>query len=231
MVLEGLLLGLFKFAERKDNAWIGWLADRGLSEHFHWERLILGPWLVVDFSDGGKSELKTWALDVGFDLPTSHTDATNFIFLIQLWGRLGVTTLKDTKICWKPFSASISTSCSHFLHRHKTEPRPERHRLHQEWISYYFPMNSSTHELVRDSQLLHRVKDKSSRWMRTNEIEALKGWKHTCSLWTQKTPFAPTHSMKPLPIPPLAKCSRSQEMLMNGRNGWIYNHSESSITR
>ena len=152
-------------------------------------------------------------------------------FLMQLWGRLGVTTLKDTKICWKPFSASISTSCSHFLHRHKTEPRPERHRLHQEWISYYFPMNSSTHELVRDSQLLHRVKDKSSRWMRTNEIEALKGWKHTCSLWTQKTPFAPTHSMKPLPIPPLAKCSRSQEMLMNGRNGWIYNHSESSITR
>ena len=38
-------------------------------------------------------------------------------------------------------------------------------------------MNSSTHELVRDSQLLHRVKDKPSRWMRTNEIEALKGWK------------------------------------------------------
>ena len=38
--------------------------------------------------------------------------------------------LKDTKICSeKPFSVSISTSCSDFLHRHKTEPRPERHRL------------------------------------------------------------------------------------------------------
>ena len=35
--------------------------------------------------------------------------------------------------------------------------------------------------------------------MRTNEIEALKGWKDTCSYWTQKTPCAPTHSMKLLP--------------------------------
>ena len=86
-------------------------------------------------------------------------------------------------------------------------------------------MNSSTHELVRDSQLLHRVKDKPSRWMRTNEIEALKGWKipvacglekHLSHLLTQWNCFQ---------IPPLAQWSGIQEMLMNGRNGWIYNHS------
>ena len=53
--------------------------------------------------------------------------------------------------------------------------------------------------MVRDSQLLHRVKDKSSRWMRTNEIEALKGWKMPVACGLGKTPFAPTHSMKLLP--------------------------------
>ena len=63
--------------QSKDDAWIGRLADRGLhrleqtSRAFsHWECLILGPWLVVDFPDGGKSTLKTWALDGGFDLQT-----------------------------------------------------------------------------------------------------------------------------------------------------------------
>ena len=57
---------------RSKNAWIGRLADRGLhrleqtSRAFsHWECLILGPCLVVDFPDGGKSTLKTWALDGG----------------------------------------------------------------------------------------------------------------------------------------------------------------------
>ena len=121
------------------------------------------------------------------------------ILLIQLWDRPKVTTERHQDLLGKPSSVSISTSFNHVLHKHKTEPRPERHRLHQAWISYCFSMNSSTHELVRDSQLLHRVKDKSSRWMRTNEIEALKGWKDTCSYWTQKTPCAPTHSMKLLP--------------------------------
>ena len=61
--------------------------------------------------------------------------------------------------------------------------------------------------------------------MRTNEIEALKGWKipvacglekHLSHLLTQWNCFQ---------IPPLAQWSGIQEMLMNGRNGWIYNHS------
>ena len=112
-----------------------------------------------------------------FDLPTSQTEILEVINFVD--SALGQTQRYDWKTprsAQESHSVSISTSCNHFLHRHKAEPRPERHRLHQEWISYYFPMNSSTHELVRDSQLLRRFKDKSSGWMRTNEIEALKGW-------------------------------------------------------
>ena len=134
--------------------------------------------------------------DGGFDLPTLQTEIREIIINL-IDSAMGQTQGYDSEIhqsicSGKPFSVPISTSCSHFLHRHKAKPRPERHWLHQEWISYYFPMLSSTHELVRGSQLLRRFKDKSSRWMRTNEIEALKGWKDTCSVWTQKTPHVLT---------------------------------------
>ena len=41
------------------------------------------PWAAVNFSAGGKSELKTWASDGGFDLPTSQAEIlgiiTNFV--------------------------------------------------------------------------------------------------------------------------------------------------------
>ena len=158
------------------------------------------------------------ALDGGFDLPTSQTEILEIIinFVDSAFGQTQRYNRYESErhqdLLGKPFSVSISTSCNHLLHRQKAERRPERPRLHQEWISYYFPMNSSTYELVRDSQLLRRFKDKSSRWMRTNEIEALKGWKHIhVAFWLEKTTkFEPTHSMKLLPTPPLAQWCGSQ---------------------
>ena len=141
------------------------------------------------------------ALDGGFDLPTSQTEILEIIinFVDSAFGQTQRYNRYESErhqdLLGKPFSVPISTSCNHLLHRQKAERRPERRRLHQEWISYYFPMNSSTYELVRDSQLLRRFKDKSSRWMRTNEIEALKGWKHTCSFLTRKNNKIRTYSL------------------------------------
>ena len=49
--------------------------------------------------------------------------------------------------------------------------------------------------MVRDSQLFRRFKDRWSRWMRTNEIEDLKRWKHTCSFLTRKNNKIRTYSL------------------------------------
>ena len=217
---------------------IGRLADRGLhrleqtSRAFsHWECLTAFglPWI---FQVVGRVNWRHGLCMVLLPFQNHRRKSlkSSSILLIQLLDRLNVATLKDSKI-WsgKPFFVSSSISCRHFLHPHKTESRPEIHWLHQEWISYYFPMKSSTQESACNSSRLRKSKNTSSKWMRTNDIEALKRWKGTCSSRTRQTPVAPTHSMKLLPIPPLALWSGSQDMLLNGRSKWIYNHSESSI--
>ena len=98
----------------------------------HWKYLT-GLGLPLIFQLVGRVNWKhgLWMLVLTYPhhIQKSVKSSPILILLIQPWDRLNVTTLKDTKICWKPFSASISTSCSDFLHRHKTEPRPERHRL------------------------------------------------------------------------------------------------------
>ena len=75
----------------------------------HWKCLIPALW-AIDFSDGGKSELKTWASDGGFDLPTSQAEIlgiiTNFVD-----SALGQTQSYD----WKtPRSAQKSHSLCQF---------------------------------------------------------------------------------------------------------------------
>ena len=66
------------------------LAGANLSSSFTL-KISYWPRAAVDFSAGGKSELKTWALDVGFDLPTSHTEIreiiTNFNFVDSALGQ------------------------------------------------------------------------------------------------------------------------------------------------
>ena len=113
-----------------------------------------------------------------------------------------------------------SSTCDHFLHRHKAESRLEIDWLHQERGSHYFPIHSSTQLVCKvcDSQLLRASssggsKNKSLRWKRTNEVDGtlqIKDWKRKrlCSVFTgQATQFSPNHFMKLLPIPHVARWS------------------------
>ena len=69
----------------------------------------------------------------------------------------------------------LSSTCDHFLHRHKAESRLEIHWLHHEWGSDYFPIDSST-QFVSNSRLLRTnssggSKNESSRRTRTDEVD------------------------------------------------------------
>ena len=93
-------LAFFKFADCK--GWcLNWPAGRWRLEQTsrafsHWE-CVVGPWPVVDFS-GGKSELKTRALDGSFDLPTQIEILESIInFVDSARDRVNVTTLKETQ--------------------------------------------------------------------------------------------------------------------------------------
>jgi len=128
-----------------------WRLEQTSRAFSHLERVLLGP--VVDFSGGKKSELKTWALDGSFDLPTSQTEilkiSINFVDS-ALGQTQGYDSERDQDLLAKAI-LRVNLNLIYILTLAYTQNRAttlqEIHWLHQERSSYYFPMNSSTDKL------------------------------------------------------------------------------------
>ena len=78
-------------------------------------------------------------------------------------------------------------------------------------------------------QMVGRVNWRHGLWMVV--LTYKQGWKGASSFFDSTNNANRTYSLNEIAlIPPLARWSESQEMLLNATRGWIYNLSESSIT-
>ena len=123
----------------------------------------------------------------------------------------------------------LSSTCDHFLHRHKAESRLEIHWLHHEWGSDYFPIDSSTQLVCKvcDSQLLRASssggsKNKSLRWRRTDEVDWTLQIKHWAAFWLDKQHNSHRiTSWNCFPFHMLHGDLGTQKVLVEGRNDCI----------